>query len=138
MTSHSWLLYSLLAVVMWGIWGVLIKSASLKYDWLQVYVASNIPLVMIIITIVMVEKPNILLYKHAFLLAALGGLVGTIGYICFVKAIQGGPASVVVPITAMYPAVTALLSKLVLGEELSVFRILGICLAVIAILLLSR
>ena len=138
MGSHAWILYSILAMVLWGFWGVFIKVASSSYSWPQVYVSSNLALLVAVTLVAGLYKPNVLASKHVFLIALAGGFMGTLGYISMIKALQLGPASAVVAATALYPAVTAVASKVVLGEEVGLGRALGIALAVAAIALLSR
>jgi transporter family protein len=49
-----------------------------------------------------------------------------------------GAASIVVPLTALYPLVTVLLGYLFLGERLNPTQWLGVFLALVAAFLLSR
>jgi transporter family protein len=138
MGSHAWMLYSILTMILWGLWGVFIKVASSSYTWTQVYVSSNMALLAVVTLVVLVYKPNVLASKQVFLVALAGGFMGTLGYISMIKALQAGPASVVVAATALYPAVTAVVSKAVLGEALNLSKALGIAFAIAAIVLLSR
>jgi transporter family protein len=55
----------------------------------------------------------------------------------FYSALDGGKAPIVVPLTALYPIVTVLLSFLVLSERISPIKAVGVVLALVAILLLS-
>ncbi len=69
--------------------------------------------------------------------ALVAGVFGGAGYVLFMKAVQEGKASVVIPLTALYPAVTVALAVLLLGEGMTMLRAAGIALAVIAAVLLS-
>jgi len=69
------------------------------------------------------------------LLAGLGGCVGTI---LFYQLLAREPASLVVPMTSLYPAVTVVLSVAFLHEELAATRIVGIIFALAAVFLLTR
>ena len=55
----------------------------------------------------------------------------------FYWALAGGKASVVVPLTALYPVVTLGLALLILGERLSLRQSIGVALALTAIFLFS-
>lgn len=69
---------------------------------------------------------------------ALGSAVlGILGGVVLYLLLRDAPASVVIPISALYPLVTVILAFLFLHEELSLMRIAGIVLAVIAIWLLA-
>lgn len=68
------------------------------------------------------------------LFAALSGVIGTI---LFFFTLSKTKASVLVPLTALYPVVTVLISFLLLKEKVSIIQGIGIVLAVIASILLS-
>lgn len=70
--------------------------------------------------------------------ALLAGLVGDVmGFIAWVKAIDLGPLPVVMPVIASAPVLSAMLSKLILSEELTKSRVIGIVLASIGVATLS-
>jgi bacterial/archaeal transporter family protein len=72
-------------------------------------------------------------------LAALGGLLNGLGALTSFAALkQGGKASVVIPIINLYPLVTIGGAWLFLGEKLSATQILGIVLALAAVVFLSQ
>jgi transporter family protein len=71
------------------------------------------------------------------LVALLAGVLGSGGAIMFFLALQHGRASLVVPLSALYPAVTILLSFIFLNERPSPAQGLGIFLALVASLLLG-
>jgi transporter family protein len=62
-------------------------------------------------------------------LAALTGVVGVVGFIFYYVALERGKASLVVPVIGTYPALTALLSVVFLGERLTLTQALGVALA---------
>jgi len=51
---------------------------------------------------------------------------------------HGGKASIVVPLTYTYPLITLLLAVALLGERLSPVKWIGICLAIVGAVLMSR
>ena len=62
-----------------------------------------------------------------------------LGVTAFVFALNSdGKASIVVPMTALYPVVTILLSMAILKGQLSPVNGLGIAFALVAVVLLSR
>ena len=73
----------------------------------------------------------------ASIVAIIAGLFGGAGYLFFVKALEQGKASIVIPLTALYPAITAIIALIVLREKISVYQGIGILLAVAASILLS-
>ena len=72
------------------------------------------------------------------LLALPAGLLAGVATLCFYLAMHRGPASVVVPLTGMYILVPALLGFVLLREPVTVFRVLGLVCAGLAVFFLSR
>ncbi len=128
--------YALLCLIMWGLWGLVLKVASKSSTWLEVYFLSALASFTVAVTVFMLSNPHLRIGRGA-LLALLAGAFGGGGYVLFMKALSTGKASVVVPLTALYPALTAVLALVVLGERISVTQALGIVLAVLAAVLLS-
>ncbi len=137
---EKWLAYSLATLILWGLWGVLLKKASTSLEWYQLYVAAGVAIMTVVTAVtayygvehVFGVKPS------SWLLGFASGLLGTVGYIFLVKSLDaGGEASVVIPLTSLYPLLTAILSFVVLGEELTLKKMAGIVAAVVAIILLS-
>jgi transporter family protein len=72
-------------------------------------------------------------------LASVGGLLNGLGALTSFAALkQGGKASVVIPIINLYPLVTIGGVWLFLGEKLSATQIMGIVLALAAVVFLSQ
>ncbi len=135
-SGNGWLAYALLCLIMWGLWGLVLKVASRGSSWLEVYFLSAIASFAVAVTVFVFGGPHLKVGRSA-LLALLAGVFGGGGYVLFMKALSTGRASVVVPLTALYPALTAVLALVVLGEKISTTQALGIVLAVLAAVLLS-
>jgi transporter family protein len=133
----NWLLASIIALVCWGIWGVFIKQAAKYYAWPQIFVISTIATFVASLTVFLMMKPNISISSPGFGYSLLAGIMSAIALLSFYSAMQGGKAAIVVPLTALYPVITILLSFLILSERISAVKGLGVVLALIAILLLS-
>jgi transporter family protein len=70
--------------------------------------------------------------------AFLTGILGGLGNLAFFLALgKGGEASIVAPVTALFPMVTVLLAVLFLKERLARAQWAGLALAFAAIYLLS-
>ncbi|MFC1914599.1 EamA family transporter [Chloroflexota bacterium] len=65
-------------------------------------------------------------------------LLLAIGIITLYMAIQRGPVSIVIPIYSLNAIITAILGILILEETVTVEKILGLVLAIAAIILLTR
>ena len=68
----------------------------------------------------------------------LAGIVGAIGLISFYLLVSKRDAGVATSVTAMYPALTAILSFIFLGEEITFIKVIGIILASGALFLLAK
>jgi transporter family protein len=133
----NWLLGSIIALICWGLWGVFIKQASKYSSWTQIYVVSSIATIAAVLIIFIITRPSIDVASPGFSFSLLAGLISAIAIVAFYSAIQGGKAVVVVPLTALYPVITVLLSFLVLSERISPIKGVGVILSLIAIFLLS-
>ncbi len=137
---ERWIVYSLLSLLLWGVWGVVLKEASRGISWRQLYVYSGLATIAAVSTVAAVGWAEVASTPRLQAgLSILAGAFGTLGYIFMVKALAaGGKASIVVPLTSLYPAVTVVLAYLVLRESLPPHRLLGVVLAIAAIYLLSK
>ena len=136
---QAWLLYAVGCLAAWGLWGFVLKLAYRGLSWAEVYLLSTTSSFALAVTVytILTRGGLRVAWGRSAALAALAGVLGGLGYVLFVKALESGKASVVIPLTALYPAVTVVLAALLLGEELGLLKLLGIALAVIAVLLLS-
>ncbi len=132
-----WLAAALLALLLWGAWGVALKYASVGVTWYQLYFYSNLAILAVMLVMLAVFRGSLAVSRVNVGYAFAAGLMGTLGYIFLVIAVQHGRVSIVVPMTAMYPAVTVILSVLLLGENITLRHALGIALALVSVLLLS-
>jgi bacterial/archaeal transporter family protein len=135
----AWLAYSLLTLLLWGVWGVTSKVISDDIDAYtnQVFFAVGLlPLVVIFLF-----SPRIkggINRTRGISYAFITGILGGSGNILFFKSLMvGGKASIVVPVTGLSPIVTVLLAYFALNERLTGLQKIGFVLALIAIYLLS-
>ena len=70
-------------------------------------------------------------------LAAVAGLTGGPGTISFFLATHHGLLAVAAVITSLYPAVTIMLARVLLGERLTVIRLAGLSLAAASVALIA-
>ncbi|MEO8330738.1 MAG: DMT family transporter [Candidatus Nanopelagicales bacterium] len=75
--------------------------------------------------------------RDAVLLGASSTLLDVLATLLFLLATRDGLLSVVAVITALYPAATVLMAKVVLGEELQAVQRWGLALAAVSISLLA-
>ena len=134
----KWLVTSLGTLALWGLWGLLLKVASSRLDWKSLYVASNSAILLVMVLIFALSAGKLSFSPKYSLVGFLAGLSGTLGYILLILSLEyGGKASVVITLTNMYPAITLALSAVILGERLTTKQIVGIIVALVAVILLS-
>ena len=76
--------------------------------------------------------------SRGILYALLVGIFGMVATLYFIVALSKGSVSVVLTITAGYPAVSILLAFLILKEPITFRQCIGIALAIVAIALCSK
>lgn len=69
---------------------------------------------------------------------AVGGVFGAVGLVMLYRSLARGPMSVVAPVTAMAASLVPILAGLVLGERPGGAALLGIAVALAAVLLVTR
>jgi bacterial/archaeal transporter family protein len=122
----------------WGAYGVAAKIA-VKEMGLQVLIWSQVAALALFPVYFYLFK-DLLPLKwdgSGIAWALTSGALGALGGVVLFILLRDAPASIVIPISALYPVVTVILGYIFLQEEISVTRLGGIVLAVVAIWLLS-
>jgi len=138
-----WLLWSLVTIALWGTWGLVSKVASAGMDAYVnqlLYTAGLAPLLVFVAwTVHRREAASPRRDRSVGVFwAFLTGILGGAGNIFFFQAmVAGGQASVVAPVTALFPTITVLLALTFLHERLGSRQWVGLLLAFAAIYLLS-
>lgn len=73
-------------------------------------------------------KSPFLIDKHSLVFLVLSGITTGLSWLCYFRALQAGPASLVAPIDKLSLVFAVILSLLFLGERLGVYQWLGISL----------
>jgi transporter family protein len=134
----GWLGYSLLALGLWGVWGFLSKVAARQLPPQAVYLLAVCGHAAVI-SYLWIGGGTAIPRQPGGVAAALGaGLFMAGGLLFFFKGLAEGEAAVVVPLTALYPLVTVILSWAVLQESLTPRHLAGVALAMTAVWLLSK
>ncbi len=127
-------------IVAWGTWGVFSKLAVERIEQ-QVLVWGSlitIPLIFLVYLLASGQLVPLKIHGAGIAFAVLGGVGAGVGTLCFYLLLERERASLTVPLTSLYPAITVLLSVLFLKEHLSGTHVLGIFFAMAAVALLSR
>ncbi|HVZ83505.1 MAG TPA: DMT family transporter [Terracidiphilus sp.] len=139
----AWLVWSFATIILWGLWGLVSKIASTGMDAYSnqlLYTAGLVPLLIFVAITVRRQgaKEDRSARRVGIFWAFLTGILGGVGNIAFFQAlVKGGEASIVAPVTALFPMVTVVLAVIFLRERLGRAQWAGLLLAFAAIYLLS-
>jgi transporter family protein len=125
------------AAVLWGVTPILEKIGLTKVDpVVGITIRSAVATVGLLIITLLLGRGRALMEvdgKGFFLFGASGVLAGALGMWAYYAALKMEATSKIVPISASYPLVTALLSVLILREGVTLPRVIGTALIVIGI-----
>jgi transporter family protein len=134
----SWLILAACCVGTWGVWGFLAKLTTARgVHPLALSAVSSVTGVVITWIAVFLIQPPFARGGGNLLMALVTGVCGSLGGLAFFFALGYGRASIIVPLSSLYPAITILLSLIFLGERPTLPQGIGIVLALIASILLG-
>lgn len=134
----NWLGFSLVALVLWGVWGFLSKMAAQQLPSTAVYLLSITGHLGVVAYLYVSGGLAIPWQPGGMATAMIAGVCMAFGLLAFFQALAAAPATAVVPLTALYPAITVGLSTIFLRESLSLRHLAGVALALAAGWLLSK
>lgn len=134
-TRKGWLMYALVTLVTWGVWGAFSEVPGCPST--MVYVVWALSMVPCMIVALWLGGWKVSGGKRNIVLGALVGLLGSGGQLLLFAALKQGPAYIVFPFISMSPIVTIVMSMLLLKERASRTQWLGIVTALVAIFFLS-
>jgi len=132
------MIYALAVLVLSGLAGV---TQKLSTDYISAelsFAVCSIAFLPVGLLIMWLYPVNWKLSSAAWLLGIVGGVLSGLGGLAsFAAYHSGGKASVVTPITAMYPMVTVAFAVPLLHEQIGIRQVAGIVLALLAALAIS-
>ena len=139
MKDKLWLLFILITVVTWGIWGAFSDLQMDKEGIPEtvVYILWALTMIPCAIVALVINKGKFLHDGKSALLGCTVGLLGAGGQLVLFKALAIGPAYIIFPFISMSPVVVITLAAIFLKEKANKWQIAGIVVALAAILLLS-
>ncbi len=142
-TSSIWLVWAFLSLLTYAFWGVFNALAARYISANSVLFCSAIGyfIVGVIALAFIVMKQGVSLHGFNLRGASYGLLVGLAtglgGLFLLMSLHKGGSASIVVPLTSIYPIATVLFNLVFLHDAITVKQGVGILLSVIGVSLLS-
>src|ERR1700722_8092113 len=132
-----WFWFALVTLLCWGGAGLLQKLSTN-------HIPAEFSLIWLVVGFLLLEPffypgKSIFTYSSVNLAwALLSGVLNALGaWALFAALKSGGKASIVAPVTALYPLVVIALVPFVLKESITTLQVLGVICSLIAIVLLS-
>jgi transporter family protein len=132
-----WFWFAAITLVSWGVVGLLQKLSTN-------YISAESSLIWLVVGFLLLEPllyPGKAVFHYSgwnLTWALLSGILNALGaWALFAAMKSGGNASIVAPVTALYPLVVIVLVPFVLHESITLLQVVGIVCALIAVVLLS-
>ncbi len=133
----NWLFPALIATLSWGVWGLAMRFASQHYEWHQTLILSSFWTFIFAMVIGFWFTSGIVFDSTGLWFTIAAGFFGSLAVAGFQSALELGKTSIIVPLTALYPVVTVVLSVIFLKEGVTALQGMGIALAIVSTLLMS-
>ncbi len=134
----QWVIYSALALLVWGLWAFLPKIALSSLEPKTAFMFEVIGGAITGLLAFLVLRPELGGAEIRGIIPALvTGMVGYLGLLCFMYAIRDAKVSIVAPLTALYPVVSLALAMIFLKERINIVQFAGVVLACISVVLIS-
>ncbi len=137
--GSSWLIYAVLSAVFASLTAILGKIGVIGIDSnLGTAIRTIVVLIMAWLMVFISGKQKRVkeVQKKELAFIIMSGLATGASWLCYYRALQGGPASVVVPIDKLSILVTIVFSRIVFHEKLTKKSVLGVaCITVGTVLL---
>jgi drug/metabolite transporter (DMT)-like permease len=128
----------LVTLLSWGIWAILSKFMPADISPAHSQAMSTIGLAPILAALWAMKEPAMPGNKRrGILLAFAAGLISAAGNVAYYAALGDAKAATIVPLTALYPAVTILLAVPVLKERITPLQWGGMAVSLAAIYLFN-
>ena len=134
----GWLIHALLCILSWGVWGVLAKvaAATMSPDQMQaLFTAGMLPLA----AAALVQLGGRLeTDRRGAAYGILNGVFTGLGLLAYNAAMARGKASVVGPVTALFPLLTVVLAMTLLRDRMNRVQAAGLVLALASVFILAQ
>ena len=135
--ENLWILLSLATMLLWGLYGFFAKIAARSLRDVDAAIYQAVGVVLVAGVAAFFTRFQAGGKANGIIYAVISGMCTALASFFFFGAITRGRTAVVVSMTALYPLITLGLSVLFLHETLTPKNLVGVGLAVVAIVLLS-
>jgi transporter family protein len=132
-----WLWYALLCIFWWGLWGFLSKIGSVAASPLQMQILFTLGMLPVALGMLVQMRWKLERNRGGVIYGLLSGVATGLGTLGYYAALREQNASVVTPLTGVFPVLTVMLAFVVLRERLNKVQVGGMLLALASIVILS-
>ena len=129
----EWLGYTLIATAVYGLWGLFPKLARAYVDPRSAMIYQSLGTVLGTLVILASARFRVPVEPRGIGYSLLAGIAGVIGTQFLLMALAKGNASLVVPVTALYPIGVVILAMIFLKEPLTWKQTLGIVISLVGV-----
>jgi len=133
----KWLKHCLLCIGWWGVFGFLAKLGSNEASPSNLQVLFTVGMVPLVLVALIRSNFQVETDRRGIIYGVLNGILAGLGSLAYFAAMSLGQASIVGPVTSLFPLVTVVLALLLLKERINRLQGIGIILALVAIGVLS-
>jgi uncharacterized membrane protein len=132
-----WLWYALLCIFWWGVWGFLSIIGSVSANPLKMQILFTLGMLPVAAGMLLQMRWKLDRNVGGATYGILSGVATGLGTLGYYAALHQQDASLVTPITGLFPLLTVVLAFIVLRERLNKVQVGGIVLALASIVVLS-
>jgi transporter family protein len=133
----KWLRYAILCIFWWGVFGFLAKLGSDRISPGQMQILFTIGMLPLVAAALWSARMKVETDRLGVFYAVLIGVLAGLGGLAYFAAMENGKASLVGPVTSLFPLLTVVLAVTFLKERMNRIQVAGIILGLIAIAILS-
>ncbi|HGN1706336.1 TPA: DMT family transporter [Providencia rettgeri] len=138
MKNNSWIIYTFLVVITWGVWGAFSAWPTQEYGYPDQWIYIIWSLTMLIPCYFSFRGKKFDTSGKAIFYGCLVGFTGAGGQLLLFKTLaMGAPAYLVFPIISISPAITVIMSLGILKEKITKLGFVGVALALLSIVMFS-
>jgi uncharacterized membrane protein len=133
----KWALYAGLCIICWGLWAFLAKIGSESATAFQLQILFTLGMLPVAVCMLVGMRWRLDRDFKGASYGILSGVTTGLGMLGYYAALRVQSASIVSPVTGLFPLLTVVLAFVLLRERLNRVQLCGIGLALLAIVILS-
>ncbi len=133
-----WLTYAVLCILCWGVWAFLSKLVADEMTPMQTQVLFTIGIFPVVLIALVHLRWKVDTDFQGATYGILNGVFTGLGLLAYFAALARGKASIVSPVTGLFPLLTVVLAFILLRERMNRVQMAGVTFALTSIFILSR